>query len=77
MLWAGIVYTIALFTHTSDILSILVASIPCLLYKIGSDLSRERAPVPYRAFASIFDDPDTIYFEEFIDSMQPIIEEIM
>jgi len=62
LLWAGMVFTVALFTEANNILSLIVASIPCLLYKIFSDFTRERAPVPYRSFASIFDDPDTIYF---------------
>jgi hypothetical protein len=40
LLWSGMVFTVALFTETENIESLIVASIPCLLYKLCSDFSR-------------------------------------
>ena len=40
MLWSGMVFTVSLFTETDNIVSLIVASIPCLLYKLCSDFSR-------------------------------------
>jgi hypothetical protein len=40
MLWGGMVFTVSLFTETDNIVSLIVASIPCLLYKLCSDFSR-------------------------------------
>ncbi len=40
LLWCGMVFTVGLFTETKNIVSLIIASTPCLLYKLCSDFVR-------------------------------------
>ena len=60
--WYGIILTISAFTESNDIKGFMIASLPCVFYNVIADLVRFRSSVHYKAFCSIFSDPDTIKF---------------